>query len=51
VGGAADADADTTEHSQNRPLPRFCFRYFGSFARVPRRPQFPDPGFKVVTRP
>ena len=48
---AADADADTTEHSQNRPLPRFCFRYFGSFARVPWRPQFPDPGFKVVTRP
>jgi hypothetical protein len=24
------AGADTTEHSQNRPLPRFCFRYFGS---------------------
>lgn len=36
------ADADTTEHSQNRPLPRFCFRDFAA--------QFPDPPFKVVSR-
>jgi hypothetical protein len=46
---AADADTVATKHPQNRLLLRFCFRYFGSCTRVPRRPQFPDPGFKVVS--
>jgi hypothetical protein len=27
---AADADMDITDDSQNRLLPRFCFRYFAS---------------------
>jgi hypothetical protein len=39
----AAAGADTTEHSQDRPLPPILLSTF--FAA-----QFPDPGLKVVTR-